>query len=937
MSGMGDLHAIEVGSASGVTTHWKLDDPIEVILDTEAVPLYLARYAVSRSNLRAPSNPVKTPKVSSPFVDPGIPLGTNDHYTLRRLRSGYLYVFSEKDKGWRIFQIRDQEGLTFIQGYQLPARPGSGKPAQGSSAADPDKVQTQNETDRLQHPRADGVLFVPSGTPVWIGFSDAKWTQKTLDDHANEETRRKHMRRFDPAAWRGKPHMTPLGEAEKRVAEAAPGIQKDAFDFSGDAYLRCDPKLFQLPSPVIQWKLGAILALDDPAGIAMDLANLMTARFKDWIAGTDPVYRQPFAASGAKWETPPEKPPILWTLVASEGIEDLKALAENRAVAQTYAHWRSNYQLEQMDLSAFITDWVPNTNPAIRSKILQDVAGARVRAWETYESSPDPSDLKYGAREKRESCYDVQAHKAWKKAFDPIAKDFDQSVMLPLAKAHVAWCESETFRNYFNHVFDRAYASHDAGVGTAFTGTLARCYGGVQDKRPCYEHIKRWLEDDLKDPDKNLLVRALLLNHDETLKMIQAAKGTFGNPRDFPWRETIDFFMASTEKVASIRELMTANLALECTGPLAAVARTAAATGKLTPSLVASGVASGKAILILKLTGEVEHVTSALAQGLTKAFQGRLSGKQAVSVLELKINELREQGVLKGASSESPILLCTNAETIEKMPKEILVDKSFKGIRKKRNFVLSHLSEASAAEELALPGFGKNPGEFTPIEEAVAKASAEERVRVPTTSRPAVMCGVVGAVLQLAACCQISKFLEKAGVVEAAALRKRKNPTGCLAVGATVEVLGKILERIHATGLMGIAVSATAKSLSRTGAFLGMVGGLWMAVVDGTKSWEEFAKGNKALGWLYFASAGIWVGIVAVSFIVLFWGASLLLTGIGWFLAAAAFVVSIAFSAKEGDAIATWLKKCRWGVKPFGERFLKMDDELQGLQAAMGV
>ena len=40
-------------------------------------------------------------------------------------------------------------------------------------------------------------------------------------------------------------------------------------------------------------------------------------------------------------------------------------MTEPRAVAQAYDHWCYDDQVEKVDLSAFITDWVPNTNPTM--------------------------------------------------------------------------------------------------------------------------------------------------------------------------------------------------------------------------------------------------------------------------------------------------------------------------------------------------------------------------------------------------------------------------------------------------------------------------------------------------------------------------------------------------------------------------------------------
>jgi hypothetical protein len=211
---------------------------------------------------------------------------------------------------------------------------------------------------------------------------------------------------------------------------------------------------------------------------------------------------------------------------------------------------------------------------------------------------------------------------------------FSDTLIQPLAEAHVAWCEHAKFRDYFNHVFD--FEANDAGIGIAFTQAVALCYAGVQDKVACWNHIERCLKDDFRKPEDNLIVTALVLGHKETWAMIQEAALSKVDPRKIPWDKMVKALAKltkDTEKgVTAVKKLSaekgmeiakdaaTAQVAAEFSGPLASVMKEAADTKVLPAGAIACGVASGKALIPVTIKGAISGHVKNLKFAIRQAY-----------------------------------------------------------------------------------------------------------------------------------------------------------------------------------------------------------------------------------------------------------------------------------------------------------------------------
>jgi hypothetical protein len=335
------------------------------------------------------------------------------------------------------------------------------------------------------------------------------------------------MCKFDPNAWQGTPHTAAFGESGKRatapdqknvppIAGLTRGIKADAFWFSPESFPQTTLKDVKQglgdSKTVKEW---AVLALEDPAGITRDLSFLMAGRLESWLLNPDP---------GCPGRT------TKWAMLAGKAISGIQGAvasqAENEAILEEAEKKTNVLKIVDQDPS----DWANAGDGAViysqREKqsllaryddkeIMSRAKTKRDKAWEKYSSK-----------------YDSPSHQAWMNDFDSRLKAFDQASILPLAELHVAWSESKRFAAYFNGMFD----PEDATSGLHYVEALTLCYAGVQDKVPCYNHMVKWLQKDMAK--ENLLVRALVLNLNKTMKDLQALS-TKVEPETLPWDKMI--------------------------------------------------------------------------------------------------------------------------------------------------------------------------------------------------------------------------------------------------------------------------------------------------------------------------------------------------------------------------------------------------------------
>ncbi len=146
-----------------------------------------------------------------------VALGSEYHYALRTLRSGYVYLFFEKNargsNQWECYSVTEDGCL-----MKQP------NPSMASEAGPTVRCATQGHSNaRLHHL----VIEKPEKCgPTWIAFSEHKWSDETVKEYtSNSQLRSARMQTIDPAAMAGgakNEHSTPaLASVLEEVIEYA--------------------------------------------------------------------------------------------------------------------------------------------------------------------------------------------------------------------------------------------------------------------------------------------------------------------------------------------------------------------------------------------------------------------------------------------------------------------------------------------------------------------------------------------------------------------------------------------------------------------------------------------------------------------------------------------------------------------------------------------
>ncbi|MBN3833416.1 T6SS effector BTH_I2691 family protein, partial [Burkholderia sp. Ac-20344] len=508
------------------------------LCDKHGLLLMPVRYAIApvSSGLPAVSAPLKVEDAAR-SVGSGKPQnlamqGCSARYTARLLRSGYLYAYDEKRDRMDAYWITED-------GNYLRIAP---------EAAVPDAARLAKPCNFAGHQELAGCIAIPGARDaglVWLGYSDVQWTRAVIDAHrgaGGKRLRELHMRAFDAGAWAkahpamagkstsrgrgGVPHAVPMSELATTVGEyataksapngfapsTAPRFHLHAGKADG-VMAACSRR-----SPELQ---GAIVAVDDPAGVAQDLAALINwhkERLNDtrvekerYGAGYGPyptTYRDLFALDVA-----------IKTLHASN---DVKVKMEVFRQAEDLADYlKVSYEVAREHSRAM--GHAPSGNLArqqeldalIRHPSPERWADAQQKSWKAYLDK-----------------LNVDAYGKWKTEYEQAEKTLQTQHIEPLAKAHAAWMQSNLLANKLDCTHD----GKDALAGDVYAETLQRCMAATQEIAGCSEVYVRWLKGDITEKT-NLLMRALVLRQDDLIKALAAAPL---NPEAVPWKVLMD-------------------------------------------------------------------------------------------------------------------------------------------------------------------------------------------------------------------------------------------------------------------------------------------------------------------------------------------------------------------------------------------------------------
>jgi len=555
----------------------------------EGLAIMPVRYAVVPGEAPAP-------KMSAPFRIEDAPsgfgtaaprkqlasLGSGESasYTLRRMRAGYLYVYNEKS-ALKLQGYNVSSGGYFLPlpRYTLAPMPQAGK-----------EVIPCSETGHLEAASCITIEHPQEAVEVWLAFSDVQWTDAVIKLHIERaDVRKLHMRKFNVAAW-AKAH--PLGKGAKgsdATADHAAPINKLAdhvleyADTKVPAHIlngvakhdaKAQEAFCMRQDNTIQ---SVVIALDDPVGIAQDLAKLLAARREKFLDTQVPEgkYRPKAGGYATNYRHLIGLDGMIATLHgASDNAakQDVKQSAQFKTdVSQAYANqgaysnpFPSKASLDQAaKISQKLDDcYLPTL---ARIKVAQD------KKWNEYlariagplpvaSSSSDQQRLKEEQTWVRhlemthfDSALDrlraIEQHKVemqrkysgavaktaisariwdqWHKDRDAAANAYDAKYTTAVAQAHAEWMQSNQLANKLECTHD----ANDPKSGDVYTAILARCIAGTAEVPGCAEVYLNWLKGDITNKN-NLALRAMACNQKA---LIDALTSSPLAPAEVPW------------------------------------------------------------------------------------------------------------------------------------------------------------------------------------------------------------------------------------------------------------------------------------------------------------------------------------------------------------------------------------------------------------------
>lgn len=568
--------------------------------DKRGLPLLITRYAIAPDDSGAPA-------VNGSFsvVDTNgtvMPLGGKAIYTQRLLRSGYLYVFDEARNKWQGYFVT-------AEGYLMPFAITPFGPIGPAVTGDPAKIAPCN---RQANGAVAGCITITSpkqASNVWLGFSDVEWTPSVWKQHQDAAFRARHMRKFDVKHWMTSGthhHAGGIYLHAANVAEYAPAVKKQTFAFSPAPFADrtgCSDSLIKAFENIQPGK-GAFVAIDDPAGMAMDLAALAHERLRSFI---DDV---------------------------KTDKERARKLAVSSAIAQLASAIQNQAELDEIDAARDLeTQAMANAGPALLFKSVRD----RVEAIGKV-SAADLDRARADAWKKYDEKYDENARAAWQGDYDKQLEAYTRSALNPLATAHVAWMTSQQFVGLGCN-FDR----DDIRSSITYTALVYRCVKGTAGLKPCSEQYCKFLDVDLDHAfdATNILHHALIYNYSG---LEEAAKNATNiDTRILPWDAIYGPYKVAVEHVGKGEADVAALLMHELAGPVSKVA----AKVLDGPARLILGIMSlhaGKPWVKVSLHGSRKEFRRLLVRRVIEIGGAELNERQIKVAVDKEIQRLQIRG-----------------------------------------------------------------------------------------------------------------------------------------------------------------------------------------------------------------------------------------------------------------------------------------------------
>ncbi|CAM3365266.1 T6SS effector BTH_I2691 family protein [Cupriavidus taiwanensis] len=892
----------------------------------KGLPILPVRYAIARDDI---GKGKPAPRLGGPFghgvQENELPAG--QHYTLRLMRPGYLYVCNEKRGSWDAYVITEKGYLypfaTEIK-HSVLEKMDTNKVQTIDALLQPPKEAIEFSCQREpDHPYLARCIMVPdasSAERIWIGFSDTPWTKRVWKAHTNARERARHMRELRLDLWKGGSHrhvdsLEKLGghlsEGGYTIKETRPEAgkrgtypsemagQPSAFSHSPQAFYGLRE---QLPG-LVNWansqakRMGMIapmLAVDDPVGLALEAAQLLRLRVE--------IFERD---KGRDWKHATSTTIVgMRHAIEEQAVQEALQVKRNTSGVAVYTYADGMPVATPYDPDLEEKVWEQNGLMALTP---DEEKRARRNAWKEYLND-----------------YSEPNREAFDKELERDMNAYARNTLAPLARSFVTWYGGTPYREAMACNHDDT----DIKSGEAMTSLVIACLYDIVGIEPVSDILLKELQGSFTER-KNTVLRALVLDNSEAAKKLEKAATAeleVGNPG--AWSNVFKAFAHVLEKghaneLAGAMESV-ARLAYSVSAPIVTLLGRAGrgAVGKAGDAVVGVGV-------------RYRHV----------ALLGLLAKKP-----------LRQ---LKIRASEAEMAHIIVDELVRAHPN---VDRQ--ALRRQvDNHVRSELSERRGARG-QIPGArnarGRRVYEWTVfwdddmrrtfngtnIDQLDNILLREDQLRAALRSRTAtaikldIGLGTVGLILD--GWNAYKAYTELPDPKKGTLGQRQLQLAGALTslAGSSIELTGKGFERT-AWGRTSLVrpfrffmnkVSSRALLVGFLGKLIGTIGAFMGSILDYWKAKDAKAQGDVAMYRLYITTSVVGGAIASL---MLF---GLLSAGLGFVLLLALALVSMLgewmINVIRDNKVEIWLDKTPFGMHKHG-RFLKLDEQESAYQSLL--
>lgn len=809
----------------------------------QGLPLLISRFAVGR-------NKAFTSPIAVPAGYPELP-STSCRYTLRNLRSGYLYLYDTLDNTITTYIIIDG-GLATLINNNEPT----------SNTINDTHKPCMQQSQKFANAALITVSKPTVSRSIYIAYSEYKWTNNVLNSHKGNS----------PAAKENRKHMTevkvggktvnslPISKLKQSVNEysltKAQGMDSFAWSTQDFLELRLKGSAIIAEAEHLAPQKGLIVAINDPVALMADISALIDELNKIWVDHN----KQPLT-------------------IYSE-IEKIKTAvqldaANNAALSFDRARSEVTEQIYIPQLMTYENVTVGYTNKEdlspLTSRELQElrkkIEDSQSNAWQRYQrelSKPNAPD-------------------DWKKSFDKHAIDYQKKYIEPLAKAHLDGFKSDVLFHYMRANFDTAHMA--SGINYCYT--VMTIVGNTQTLPSSFSFYCHLLRTSLKN-EKNYLNKALLFNQKQVIDHVDKNLANFDFMAGYTKHAWSGLIYGVTQAIDL--SMLARSKALEgfikaVGAPVSKVMQEAVGGNKAAAKIaLVMGAHYRKAIVRIEVKGTKIDYAKFITEEILKVSGKKVNEADLRRAVKLQLLQLEAAGVIDLKSkNNSAFALMIDVDELERV--------NYHAPNNQRAPAMAaSIRSAMDVNKLRFQDYSKEVGDIKKMSLGAGLfATMLQGIAIMSMYNDMVS-AKAGQLLETS-----TKFV--AGIVAG--------------VASILDVMERRFEAAMNTALND-AIRIKSKNtmlLLRSAKTVGLsVAAVIFAVWDFKNSHHAFQQGNNTLGGLYIAS-----GVLGVASTVAFIVGGALLTGIGIVLVIAMIGVAFAINYFSSNELQDWLRQGYWG------------------------